>query len=91
MDAAEANDSEDYSDLSYAAGRRRALLSILAHVLGELGIDDPKAGEARWALERGEVILKLREVCSDFGDNYWPDDLHLADVVEKHLVRYLSE
>lgn len=27
----------------------------------------------------------LRQVCDEFGDNDWPDNLHLADVIEKHL------
>lgn len=27
----------------------------------------------------------------DFGDNEWPDNLHLADVIDKHLDRYLRD
>jgi hypothetical protein len=29
----------------------------------------------------------LRIECAEYDDNDWPDDLHLADVVEKHLAR----
>lgn len=39
--------------------------------------------------ERQQAVAKLREICGEFGDNAWPDELHLADVVEKHLAKYL--
>jgi hypothetical protein len=32
----------------------------------------------------------LRRVCAKFGDNDWSDDLRLADVLEKHLLRHLE-
>lgn len=41
--------------------------------------------------ERQETIKSLRGLCKDFGDNDWPDDLHLADVIEKHLGKYLVD
>jgi len=46
--------------------------------------------QARQASERQEVLLKLREICGVFGDNDWSDDLHFADVLEKHLYRHLD-
>lgn len=30
---------------------------------------------------------QLRIECEELGDNEWPDDLHLADVIEKHMAR----
>ena len=39
--------------------------------------------------ERVSVVAILREVCRDYGDNDWADDLHLYDVIEKHLARHL--
>lgn len=39
--------------------------------------------------ERAETVAALRRVCDEFGDNDWPDELHLGDVVEKHLRRHL--
>lgn len=39
--------------------------------------------------ERATTIAALRSLCAEFGDNDWPDDLHLADVVEKHLGKHL--
>lgn len=40
--------------------------------------------------ERDETIAMLRHVCEEHGDNDWPDNLHLADVIEKHLWRNLD-
>jgi hypothetical protein len=40
-------------------------------------------------LEREKTISALRELCAAFGDNDWPNDLHLADVIEKHLGKHL--
>ena len=48
-------------------------------------------GKANWFLERHEVLEMLRQVCEEHGDNDWPDDLHLADVIEKHLWRHLED
>lgn len=33
----------------------------------------------------------LRIECADLGDNNWSDDLHLGDVIEKHLGRNVRE
>lgn len=40
--------------------------------------------------ERESVIRLLREACEEYGDNDWPDTLHLRDVLEKHLLDYLG-
>ena len=37
----------------------------------------------------GGIRKLLRSECADLGDNDWSDNLHLADVVEKHLVRHV--
>lgn len=36
---------------------------------------------------RADVFRALRLACGEIGDNDWADDLHPADVIEKHLVR----
>jgi hypothetical protein len=46
---------------------------------------------ATFSVEREESVAMLRTVCTNFGDNDWPDDLHLADVIEKHLWRHLEK
>jgi predicted secreted protein len=42
-------------------------------------------------IERAQVVRYLRYLCAQFGDNDWEDNLHLEDVIEKHLMRYLYE
>jgi hypothetical protein len=75
---------------SYIEGSRRAWLFMLRECLRQLGVDDVEAGKAQWVSERQEAIARLRHVCASFGDNNWPDDLHLADIIEKHLRRHLE-
>jgi hypothetical protein len=81
-------------EAAYEQGKKAAALSLLRHALGEVcgsETDDPLAVVARLEIERAETVAILREVCADYGDNNWPDDLHLADVVEKHLERPLRD
>jgi hypothetical protein len=75
---------------SYIEGHRRALLGMLRHVLGALDVYDPEAGAARWVIERQDTVAVLRRICAEIGDNEWPDDLHIGDVIEKHLVRHME-
>lgn len=75
----------------YEAGRSMAWREVLARAIGALGVEDPAAGQARWILERKATVAALRRVCEDHGDNDWADNLHLADVVERHLHRHLGE
>ena len=44
-----------------------------------------------WLQEREIAIIVLRRLCAEHGDNDWPDELHLADVIEKHLANHLAE
>lgn len=41
--------------------------------------------------ERAETIFILRIICKDHGDNDWEDDLHLADIIDKHLGKHLID
>ena len=54
--------------------------------LAAMGLDVKPVGHS----ERASVIALLRRVCEVHGDNDWPDDLHLGDVIEKHLARHLG-
>ena len=84
-------------DEGYSAGRKRALIGVLRSVVGELLIiadDDTtehEANEGRLLIERHEAVLTLRGVCEKHGDNDWSDDLHLSDIIEKHLERHLDQ
>lgn len=74
----------------YIRGERMAWLSMLKTCVRELGIGDPAAEGARWISEREQTVQMLRSACEHHGDNDWPESLHLADVVNKHLLRHLD-
>lgn len=71
-------------------GNRAAWGRILQLAVREIA-PGPEQDVAQLLLERQQVVAVLRDVCRDHGDNDWPDDLHLADVVQKHLLPYLDE
>lgn len=71
----------------YVEGRRRTLLTILDHTMRELHGLGGVPETATILVERQEVIATLRRLCAEHGDNDWPENLHLSDVIEKHLVK----
>lgn len=95
LDAVAANlfeaENTSASEQMYIRGRRAAMVSVLAHVLRDLGYEDTEATRAKWVIEREQTVVALRDVCRDFGDNDWSPELNLADVVEKHLARHLQD
>lgn len=78
------------NEQDYERGRRAALIGVLGECLCQLGYEDPEAQKIAWIKEREATVAALRSVCEDHGDNDWDDDLHLADVIEKHLSRHLE-
>jgi len=76
-------------ELDYIRGSRAAWSCMLQECLSNLGYDNPEAQKASWVLEREAAIAQLRDLCSEFGDNDWDEELHLADIVEKHLGKHL--
>lgn len=83
-------DATESDEIAYECGSRRAYIDMLAFALGGLGYDLHTLNAASLAKERAEAIATLRRVCVDHGDNDWEDNLHLSDVIEKHLARYLT-
>ncbi len=83
--SAPAGEVEGDGGLPYYQGHRAAMISLLRFCLRELGIGDPEAQKAAWAVERLELVQWLRDACAEHGDNNWPDNLYLVDVLEKHL------
>lgn len=75
---------------SYEQGSRMAWRLMLQKCCRELGYDDIEAAKVRWIGEREAAISALTDVCSEYGDLDWDNNLHLADVIEKHLHRNLS-
>ena len=79
---------------SYIQGKRAAWLFLLRMALVELHLQRDSGNAdvllAEALLELEETRGALRRACAEHGDNDWPDDLHLVDVIEKHLVRHLE-
>lgn len=76
------------NETDYVQGSNAEWRSILAEAIRHLG---PEGTAEQWRLERADTVAALRTICDELGDNDWPDDLHLADVINKHLVRYLHD
>lgn len=75
-------------ELQFEEGRKSVWRSLLSEAVREIGAED-QALEGLIA-ERFDAVKKLREICAEYGDNDWDDDLRLADVIEKHLYRHLE-
>ncbi|MFA4974135.1 MAG: hypothetical protein WC683_16115 [bacterium] len=73
----------------YAEGNRHALIQMAGHLIAELGATESTPSLASLMLraqkERLETVSALRRLCARHGDNDWPDDLYLPDVIEKHI------
>ncbi len=78
-------------DYSYGQGQKMAGARTLKLAIQMLGYEGNEFNVARLLSERAETVTALRDVCEDYGDNDWDDNLHLADVIEKHLHRQLAE
>lgn len=81
--------SDDLHEPSYTEGQRAALRSMLSDILHRLGYDESLKA-AHMVSEREAAIATLRTLCREHGDNDWPDNLHLSDIIEKHLGRHLE-
>lgn len=41
--------------------------------------------------ERKETYLLLKELCQDYGDNNWDEELAIPDIIEKHFSKHLYQ
>lgn len=74
----------------YQDGKRQVLIGMALHFLRELDEQSTVVVKLRWIAERLEVVTALRRICERYGDNEWDENLHLVDVVEKHLENHLD-
>ena len=77
----------------YMEGERAAYLRLLRLAIEGLrgSAGTASANANAWRLERADTVAKLREMCEEYGCNDWPENLHLADVLEKYLWRALPD
>ena len=81
-------------EAAFVQGEHAAFRQVLGVALRGIGRDAPgDAGlVARLAAlekERSEAIGVLRRLCKEHGSTDWNDNLHLADIIDKHLGRHL--
>ncbi len=81
-------DEQDKLDQAFTKGRKSLAVSVVHTCLNE--ISPTQKHKANLIIERQEAINMLRHICEEHGDNDWPDDLYLADIIEKHLHRHLN-
>lgn len=75
----------------YERGSRGAWVMMLRECLRQLGYQSEEGSKVGWISEREAAISMLRQVCEQHGDNDWPDNLNLSDIIEKHLWRNLGQ
>ncbi len=74
------------AEASYIEGQRQVWARLLAECIRELGYERGTETElAKLIVEREEAIAQLRRLCEDHGDNDWDENLHIGDIIEKHL------
>lgn len=67
------DEEQEREDDYFIRGHRAATVDMLRHCLDDLGYGDPEAGKKAWIAEREAAVTQLR----------------LADIIDKHLGKYL--
>jgi len=80
----------DGEEKAYTEGTRAAWSRILTLAAAELGADTSDGRLAALLAERAAVVAKLWEICAGYGSTDWPDDMHLPNVLERHLRRHIE-
>lgn len=81
--------TDEQKDRQWLLGNTAAYRAILLQCAKEPGADDPLTKAAQVIAERRDAIAALRGLCERCGlPNDWPDDLHLADIIEKQIEPY---
>ena len=79
----------DATERAYVDGCRSVWVRLIAQARTALGYSGRTASS--FIVEREQAISALRDICEEHGDNDWPDDLSLADIITKHLARPMEE
>lgn len=86
---------EEQLDIAKNFGRETAYLDIINLCFERVSIEydnqDPALRMIELEKDRAAAIAALRDLCAEVGDNDWPDNLRLEDIINKHLRPYLAE
>ena len=76
---------QEVREESYQWGQKQLLIFQMREIIRQLGYPADMTIEAR-IIEREEALIALRQKCLDAGKpSNFPDDLHLADIINKYL------
>ena len=76
---------QEVREESYQWGQKQLLIFQMREIIRQLGYPADMTIEAR-IIEREEALIALRQKCQDAGEpSNFPDDLHLADIIQKYL------
>jgi len=78
-------EKDQIKELAYTEGSRLAWTTMLRECIRHLGYENPDVKKIGWIVEREEAIRELRQICEEFGDLDWENDLHLSDIIAKHI------
>lgn len=78
--------SEEEEEKIHIEVRASALKEIIVHCQGKLrSLGVELKTDEQFSPERIDIIQTLRSLCKDHGDNDWTEDLHISDILDKHL------
>lgn len=81
----------DEDERQFVRGQRAVWVSLLSQSLKELGYEITSQSLVGSLIkEREQAIQTLRQACDEFGDNEWSENLHLSDIISKHLTNHLE-
>ncbi len=87
-------EGDKMNEQDYMRGSGNAYRSMMLHCMRKLGVktktETLEREVTQLGAEREEAISVLRDICAVCGDNNWEENLHLADIIDKHLRRYLD-
>jgi hypothetical protein len=83
-------DVDERIDRAYVRGMEGVWRSLVQQGIANIG-PSPVRDLGALHAERHDAVRALREVCALLGDNDWEDDLHLGDIIEKHVLPHIED
>ena len=76
---------QEMQEAYYELGQKQLLVSQMREIIKQLGYP-AESTVGVFIIEREEALIALRQKCQDAGKpSNFPDDLHLADIIQKYL------
>ena len=76
---------QEMQEAYYELGQKQLLVSQMREIIRQLGYP-AESTVGVFIIEREEALIALRQKCQDAGKpSNFPDDLHLADIIQKYL------